>query len=191
MAFRDNTGDVTYKSSATININDKQPTPITYPTLHPENFAGSNSVMIDKNTTLSAVIDATFATDADVAASAPIMKGKTDLSSATGTVTYDCSNGKRVFSHFGVNASANWIADFSNLPISNNEAHYITVISSNGSSNANTYFINGIKINGVNAIWTASWNSGAKNTYYIYKFVIVNTVSGPVVYGDRVTTIPQ
>ena len=75
--------------------------------------------------------------------------------------------------------------------MSNNEAHYITVISSNGSSNANTYFINGIKIDDVNAIWTASWNSGAKNTYYIYKFVIVNTVSGPVVYGDRVTTIPQ
>lgn len=121
----------------------------------------------------------------------PLMNGKTDLSAATGTVTYDCSNGQRVFSHFGVNASANWIANFTNLPMSNNEAHYITVISSNGSSNANTYFINGIKIDGVNAIWTASWNSGAKNTYYIYKFVIVNTVSGPVVYGDRVTTIPQ
>jgi hypothetical protein len=152
---------------------------------------GTSPVMINHNTTLTAVIDTTFATDADVEASAPIMKGKTDLSSATGTVTYDCSNGKRVFSHFGVNASANWIADFTNLPMSNDEAHYITVISSNGSSNANTYFINGIKIDGVNAIWTASWSSGAKNTYYIYKFVIVNTVSGPVVYGDRVTTIPQ
>jgi len=191
MAFRDNTGDVTYNSSATIDINNQQPAPIVYPTANPQNFAGTSPVMISKYTTLTAVIDATFATDADVAASAPIMKGKTDLSSATGTVTYDCSNGQRVFSHFGVNASANWIADFSNLPMSNNEAHYITVISSNGSSNANTYFINGIKINGVNAIWTASWNSGAKNTYYIYKFVIVNTVSGPVVYGDRVTTIPQ
>ena len=188
MAFRDNTGDVTYLSSNTVDPNNRQPTPITYPTQHPENFAGSNNVMISKDTTLTAVIDATFATDSSIQ---PLMKGKTDLSAATGTVTYDCSNGQRVFSHFGVNASANWIADFTNLPMSNNEAHYITVISSNGSSNANTYFINGIKIDGVNAIWTASWNSGAKNTYYIYKFVIVNTVSGPVVYGDRVTTIPQ
>lgn len=188
MAFRDNTGDVTYLSSNTVNPNDRQPTPVTYPTLYPENFAGSNNVMIGKDTTLTAVIDATFATDSSIQ---PLMKGKTDLSAATGTVTYDCSNGQRVFSHFGVNASANWIANFTNLPMSNNEAHYITVISSNGSSNANTYFINGIKIDGVNTIWTASWNSGAKNTYYIYKFVIVNTVSGPVVYGDRVTTIPQ
>ena len=166
-----------------------------YETLRPNDRTnrnlGTSPVMVNHNTTLTAVIDETFATDSDVAASAPIMKGKTDLSSATGTVTYDCSNGKRVFSHFGVNASANWIADFTNLPMSNNEAHYITVISSNGSSNTNTYFINGIKIDGVNAIWTASWSSGAKNTYYIYKFVIVNTVSGPVVYGDRVTTIPQ
>jgi len=158
---------------------------------NPKYKPNTTSANIPADKTLDQVIDATFATDSDVAASAPIMKGKTDLSSATGTVTYDCSNGQRVFSHFGVNASANWIANFTNLPMSNNEAHYITVISSNGSSNANTYFINGIKIDGVNAIWTASWNSGAKNTYYIYKFVIVNTVSGPVVYGDRVTTIPQ
>ena len=57
MAFRDNTGDVTYKSGNTIDVNSKQPTPIVYPTLHPENFAGSNNVMISKDTTLDNVID--------------------------------------------------------------------------------------------------------------------------------------
>ena len=67
MAFRDNTGDVTYKSGNTIDINSMQPTPIVYPTQHPENFAGNTPVMISKDTTLTAVIDATFATDSAVA----------------------------------------------------------------------------------------------------------------------------
>jgi hypothetical protein len=149
---------------------------------------GTKPVMIDDTTTLNAVIDATFATDSSIQ---PLMLGKTDLSAASGSVTYDCSNGQRVFSHFGVNASANWQANFTNLPMSNNEAHYITVISSNANTNGHTWFMNGMKINDTPAIWTASWTNGAKNTFYIYKFVIVNTVSGPVVYGDRITTTPQ
>ena len=57
MAFRDNTGDVTYLSSNTVDLNNRQPTPIVYPTQHPENFAGNTPVMISKDTTLDQVID--------------------------------------------------------------------------------------------------------------------------------------
>jgi len=55
--FRNNTGDTTYKSGDTIDVNSKQPTPIVYPTPHPENFAGVTPVLLDKNITLDEAIN--------------------------------------------------------------------------------------------------------------------------------------
>jgi len=55
--FRNNTGDTTYKSGNTIDVNSKQATPIVYPTLHPENFAGVTPVLLDKNITLDEAIN--------------------------------------------------------------------------------------------------------------------------------------
>jgi len=55
--FRNNTGDTTYKSGDTIDVNSKQAKPIVYPTPHPENFAGVTPVLLDKNITLDEAIN--------------------------------------------------------------------------------------------------------------------------------------
>jgi hypothetical protein len=113
----------------------------------------------------------------------------TNLPSPSGTVNYDCSIGT-TFVHFGVDATSDWIVNLTNFDLPEGCSTSIKIIASNADISGNTWKITGFKIDGVPQIWTKSWTNGARNTLYIYKFTIVNTVSGIVAYGERTTTTP-
>jgi hypothetical protein len=113
----------------------------------------------------------------------------TNLPSPSGNVNYDCSSGT-TFVHFGVDATSDWEVNLTNFDLPEGCSTSIKIIASNADTSGHTWKITGFKINGVPQIWTKSWTNGARNTLYIYKFTIVNTVSGIVAYGERTTTTP-
>jgi hypothetical protein len=106
-----------------------------------------------------------------------------------GVFNYDCSKGT-TFVHFGVDATADWDVNLTNFDLPEGCSTSIKIITSNADTSGHTWKITGFKIDGVPQIWTKSWTNGARNTMYIYKFTIVNTVSGIVAYGERATTVP-
>lgn len=123
---------------------------------------------------------------------APNLNGAiTNLSApgSGGVFNYDCSKGT-TFVHFGVDATADWDVNLTNFDLPDGCSTSIKIIVSNADVSGATWKITGFKIGGVPQIWTKSWTNGARNTMYIYKFTIVNTVSGIVAYGERATTVP-
>jgi len=146
--------------------------------------SGTTPAMINSTTTFNALVDATFATDADVAAVNATLAGivtkfaAASPAAATGTVNYNCSGGTKVFRHANA-AAANWTANFQNLTLDATSVNEVKIIASNGDTE---FAPTAVQVNGVSKTFLKTYTKGKKNKTNIFTFTILDNSSN--IYAD-------
>ena len=136
-------------------------------------------------TTLAANSAATFTSSVTVQQLTEVLNTKT---AATGTVTHDLSTGA-VFYHSSI--SANFTANFTNVPTTNNRTLSVVLILSQG---ATAYLPTAVQIDGVgqNILWQgAAYPAGTANKVDIISYTLINAGSWVIlgsqtIYGSAI-----
>lgn len=135
----------------------------------------ANTLRISDGSTAGGVALDTGTAQTNPQSSTPI------LGAATGTVTYDCSNG-HIFYH-NANATADWTANFTNLNLTDGSQAEVTIISPMGDPARD---VTAVQIDGAwgGGDFYARNGDNTKNKAARDQFWIVNNGGNYVVYND-------